>query len=151
MRFEDRCESRKQQSPQFQYWHLVLSMELAILIFIRSLREANFSLYCQALCQLIPYMFVNNNDLLSLDTKNIAHPSAAERVATHLSTGKTCFETFMEALKSEDTSSFHAPIKKTKMDFFQQEEKVPANTKEKVMKEDCQLFSKLFISSEQGM
>ena len=40
------------------------------------------------------------SDLLSLDTKNLAHPSAAARVATHHSTGKTCFEAFMKALES---------------------------------------------------
>ena len=55
--FEDWCEHYKLQCPQFRYWHLVLTMELAI----RSLRESNFSLYRQALCQLIPYMYANNN------------------------------------------------------------------------------------------
>ena len=30
-RFEAWCDSRKQQSPQFQFWYLVLSMELEIL------------------------------------------------------------------------------------------------------------------------
>jgi len=59
--FGDWCEHRKLQSPQFRYWHLVLTMELAILVFIRSLRESNFSLYRQALCQLIPHMYANNN------------------------------------------------------------------------------------------
>ena len=29
--FEAWCDSRKQQSPQFQSWYLVLSMELEIL------------------------------------------------------------------------------------------------------------------------
>ena len=59
--FEDLCEHCKPQSPQFRYWYLVLNMELAVLLFIRSLRESNFSLYHQALCQLIPYMYANNN------------------------------------------------------------------------------------------
>ena len=44
-RFEAWCDSRKQQSPQFQFWYLVLSMELEILSLIRSFREANFDLY----------------------------------------------------------------------------------------------------------
>lgn len=287
MNFQDWCERRKQESPQFNYWYLILSMELVILIFIRSLREANFSLYCQALCQLIPYMFANNNvnyarwlpihlrdmmglekahpqlaaifkaggfvihkttrnfsamavdqaheqanavikgdggaigitedqsalrrwmvagpavsqlvaqyeaasalkdvtnqtyhheqtqktqtsflkkvqmlssvmqemgnpfqeetsDLLSLDTKIIAHPCAAERVGIHLSSGLARFDAFMEVLKREDTSLFYAPIKKTKMGFFQQEQ-ILTNAKEKVLKKDCQLFSKLFISCQ---
>ena len=36
-------------------------MELAILALIRSFREANFDLYCQALQKLIPFFFANNN------------------------------------------------------------------------------------------
>ena len=59
--FEDCCEHCKLQSLQFQFWHHVLSMELVILIFIRSLREANFSLYHQALCELILYLLTKNN------------------------------------------------------------------------------------------
>ena len=59
--FEDWCEHRKLQSPQFLYWHLVLSMEISILLFIRSLRESNFSLNRQVLFQLIPFMYANNN------------------------------------------------------------------------------------------
>ena len=56
--FEDRCEHRKLQSPQFWNWHPVLTMELALLLFIRSLKESNISLYRQALCQLISYMYM---------------------------------------------------------------------------------------------
>ena len=87
MSIEDWCEQRKIQSPQFQYWHLVLKMEIDILVFIRSLRESNFNLYRQALCQLIPYMFANNNvnyarwlpiHLLDMLTLEERHPSIAE-------------------------------------------------------------------------
>ena len=56
-------------------------------------------------------------------------------------------EARLEALEQEDTSSFYAPIKKTKMDFFQQD-KLRTIAKEKVLKEDCQVFSKLFISCQ---
>ena len=44
-------------------------------------------------------------------------------------------EARLEALEQEDTSSFYAPIKKTKMDFFQQD-KLRTIAKEKVLKED---------------
>ena len=44
--FEDGCDGRKLDSPQFHFWHLVLSMELVILLLIRAFREANFELYC---------------------------------------------------------------------------------------------------------
>ncbi|KAJ8377453.1 hypothetical protein AAFF_G00260110 [Aldrovandia affinis] len=59
--FEAWCEHRKLQSPQFHFWYMVLSMELVILLLIRSFREANFFLYCQSLAELIPYFFANNN------------------------------------------------------------------------------------------
>ena len=57
-------------------------MELAILLLIQSFREANFSLYCQSLAELIPYFFANNNvnyarwlpihlrDMLTLEQKH---------------------------------------------------------------------------------
>src|SRR5260221_268128 len=59
--FEAWCESRRLQSPQFRFWNLVLSMELVILLLIRSFREANFTLYCQSLAELKPYFFARNN------------------------------------------------------------------------------------------
>ena len=59
--FEAWCDSRKQQSPQFQFWYIVLSMELEIISLIRSFREANFDLYRQSPVGLIPYFFANNN------------------------------------------------------------------------------------------
>ena len=43
--FEAWCDSHKQQTPQFQFRYLVLSMELETLSLIRLFREANFDLY----------------------------------------------------------------------------------------------------------
>ncbi|KAJ8406047.1 hypothetical protein AAFF_G00309350 [Aldrovandia affinis] len=66
---------------------MVLSMELVILLLIRSFREANFFLYCQSLAELIPYFFANNNvnyarwltihyrDMVTLEQK---HPQLAQ-------------------------------------------------------------------------
>ena len=80
------CEHRKLLSPQFHFWYIVLSMELVIFLLIRSFREANFSLYCQSLAELIPYVFANNNvnyarwlpinyrDMVTLEQK---HPQLA--------------------------------------------------------------------------
>ena len=64
-------------------------------------------------------------DLLSLDTKDIASPGSAERIATHLLTGNASFEAHLQTLEHEDTSSFYAPIKKTKMDFFHKKSSTP--------------------------
>ena len=42
-----------------------------------------------------------SKDLLSLDTKDIAEPSAAILVATHLERGKVQFQSFMDKLKTD--------------------------------------------------
>lgn len=84
--FEKWCDLRQQLSPQFQYWYLILNMQLVILSLVRSFREANFNLYCETLNGLIPYFFANNNvnyarwipvhlrDMLSLEQ---CHPQVA--------------------------------------------------------------------------
>ena len=55
--FEGWCARRKNQSPQFPFWHVVHSVELTVFVPNRSFREANFALYCQALTELIPFFF----------------------------------------------------------------------------------------------
>ena len=50
------------------------------------------------------------------------------------------FQDHLKVLLLEDTSSFYAPCKKTKLKFFEQEKSCPI-TKEMVVKEDCQLFA----------
>ena len=76
--FEDWCERRKLQSPQFQFWYLILSMELTILLLIRSFREANFALYCDAWQEVTRFqktgrafceMTTRQNSSISLPTK----------------------------------------------------------------------------------
>ncbi|KAL0198142.1 hypothetical protein M9458_006682, partial [Cirrhinus mrigala] len=287
LNFNDWCEKCRKESPQFQFWELVLSMELVIFSLVRSFREANFNLYCQALSALIPFFFANNNvnyarwlpihlrdmvsleqthpqifnefqlgkfvvhkthrefsgiaidqaheqanavvkgdggaigvtedpsalrqwmvsgpevsqlvnqyelasevneatedirhheqtrqsqksftdkvqrlfavmkdlgnpfqeeskDLLTLDTKNIAHPSAAELVRTHLEKGQVAFRDFFNGLGDE--TSFYRPIKKNKVDFFRQEAaSACSDMKKQVLKDDCRLFSQLFISCQ---
>ena len=59
--FEEWRDQRMLESPQFQFWHLVLDLELIIFTVIRSFREGNFTLYREALSGLIPYFFANNN------------------------------------------------------------------------------------------
>lgn len=61
LNFEDWCEKRRLESPQFAFWSLILAMELTILALIRSFREADFVSYREALSELIPYFFANNN------------------------------------------------------------------------------------------
>eukprot|EP00745_Piridium_sociabile_P026549 TRINITY_DN4240_c0_g1_i3.p1 TRINITY_DN4240_c0_g1~~TRINITY_DN4240_c0_g1_i3.p1 ORF type:complete len:1496 (-),score=398.92 TRINITY_DN4240_c0_g1_i3:837-5324(-) len=86
-------------------------------------------------------------DLLVLDTKNIADPALAELVGTHHERGKEQFQSFMEGLQNEGECSFYHPIKRNKAAFFKHEQ-AARSSKEKVLKDDCQLFSRMFISCQ---
>jgi len=86
-------------------------------------------------------------DLLVLDTKTIADPKLAGLVGTHQEKGKQQFKSFVDGLEIDDTSSFYHPIKKNIVAFFTHD-KVASSSKEKVMKEECQLFCRLFISCQ---
>ena len=59
--FEEGCKKRRLESPQFALWGLVLAPELTIPTLIRSFRETDFCLYREALAELLPYFFANNN------------------------------------------------------------------------------------------
>ena len=89
-----------------------------------------------------------SRDLLSLDTKDIAHHTAAELIGTHYEKGRVRFQEFMKGLEEEEESTFYQPIKKNRVDFFRQEPASVDSSKQKVLKEDCQLFSKLFLSCQ---
>ena len=81
------CARQKKQSPQFHFWHVVLSVELTVFLLIRSFREANFALYCQTLSELIRFFFANNNTnyarwfpihLREMFTLESTHPQLAQ-------------------------------------------------------------------------
>ena len=88
-----------------------------------------------------------SNDLLTLDTKDIAHTSVHELVSTHYERGADRFCAFLKDLESQEESLFYKPLKKNKLNFFKQQY-VATNTKHKALKEDCNLFSRLFISCQ---
>ena len=95
-----------------------------------------------------PFM-EETKDLVTLDTKRVAHPSKAEKVATHYETGKKRFDEFMAILSPGSESNFYDPIKKNKIDFFSQKpEQISKDLNQKILKDDCALFSKLFISCQ---
>ncbi|KAK0146492.1 hypothetical protein N1851_014183 [Merluccius polli] len=52
LHFEAWCQQRADNIPQFQYWSIVLELELLMLVFVHSLREASFSMYLDALTEL---------------------------------------------------------------------------------------------------
>ena len=55
--FQEWCTQRATSSVHFDYWLKTLSLELLLLRYVRSLREANFQLYVESLTQLMPWMF----------------------------------------------------------------------------------------------
>ena len=98
--FDEWIDQRAGYSPHFAFWNMVLDMQLTIFLLVRSFREADFKLYCEALYKLIPYFFANNNnnyarwipihlnDMMSLDQK---HPDIAHNLRLgHFTINKTC-------------------------------------------------------------
>jgi len=83
-----------------------------------------------------------SDDLLVLDTKDIAHSSAAELVAVHHKRGKEQFKSFMTDLQSSnDQCFFHKAIKKNVITFFKHKLAVSkTNSKMKEQEDDYQLF-----------
>ena len=55
--FQEWCQRQTKERPQFQYWSLALALEVCILTFVRSLREADFDMYLDALWELLPWFF----------------------------------------------------------------------------------------------
>ena len=52
----DWCEQQNSQ-PMFKFWFTVLQLQLTVLVFVRSIRTANFQLYVQSLTKLVPCFF----------------------------------------------------------------------------------------------
>ena len=55
--FNDWCNIRQKQSPQFNFWGSVLNLELLVFCFVRAYRGFDFQLYQGCLSELIPYFF----------------------------------------------------------------------------------------------
>ena len=65
MSISDWCLKKVASFPQFHFWYLTLQLELLLLAFVRSFREANFELYIDTLSKMVPWFF-------SLDHTNYA-------------------------------------------------------------------------------
>ena len=57
MSFEAWHDERKVNCPQFHYWTTTMELEVCVLTYVRSLREANFAMYLDALTELAPWFF----------------------------------------------------------------------------------------------
>ena len=55
------CLKKVTAVPQFHFWYLTFQLELLLLVFVRSLREANFELYIDAVSKIVPWFFGLDN------------------------------------------------------------------------------------------
>ena len=69
----------------------------------------------------------------------------SELPTRHYEKGTVRFQDFMKGPKGDEESTFYEPIKKNRVDSFRQESTSADSSKQKALREDCQLFSKLFI------
>jgi hypothetical protein len=85
--FTDWCENQGKSHPQFKCWDTVLRLELALMTFIRSLRESDFDLFLEAQTQLVPWFFGLNHQnyarwasvhLHDMRLLNSIHPKIAQ-------------------------------------------------------------------------
>ena len=56
---EDWCAERVDSSPQFQFWFIILQLELVIFIYVRSVREGNFLLYIDTPSKIVTCFFLH--------------------------------------------------------------------------------------------
>lgn len=87
------CERRQQEVPHFKFWYTAFQLELLVLIYVKSLRTADFPLYIDCLMQLAPWFFcldhtnyarwlpVHIQDMVNL---NNTHP----KIASEFNDGK---------------------------------------------------------------
>ena len=61
MSFDNWCNQQVSATPHFQYWHTALQLELLLLVFLKSLRAADFDLYIDALSKMLPWFFAMNH------------------------------------------------------------------------------------------
>ena len=87
------CEDQMAEHPQFQYWSMVLNLEILVLNLVGSIRSGDFQQYMKSIQDLIPWSFamdhINYSRSLSINLRDMTllstlHPS----VYTHFSEGR---------------------------------------------------------------
>jgi len=58
---EDWCHHREHAYPQFQYWATMLELQLLVLMYVRSLQQASFTMYLDALTELVSWFHALNH------------------------------------------------------------------------------------------
>ena len=59
--FEVWCSEMSKERLQFLFWFTIFRLQLDVLMFLRSIREANFELYINSLSNLVPWFFCSLN------------------------------------------------------------------------------------------
>ena len=90
-------------------------------------------------------------DLYSLDTKDVVESGIADEILKLADKGRdqyTC-RTFLSRMRDGDNPSFYEPLKKNKYRLFNPKQKSESSkSKLENLKDDCNLFSRLFISCQ---
>ena len=55
--FQEWCSIRANKCVHFDYWMKTLSLELLLLVYIRSIREGNFDMYVESLAEIVTWFF----------------------------------------------------------------------------------------------
>ena len=54
---------KHQDNTMFGYWYGILDLEITLLMFVRSLREANFMLFIGSMKKMLPMFFASDHDI----------------------------------------------------------------------------------------
>lgn len=70
--FVDWCIQQKSVKPQFYYWYTTMKLELLLLLFLKSVRQSNFTQYVDSISKMLPWFFSMN------------HPNYARWLSVHV-------------------------------------------------------------------
>ena len=95
-----------------------------------------------------PFM-EDSGDLLTLDTKDIMEEPVVSSVRNVVNLGQTQYSLFVQERFLERSKPINEPIKKNKLQLFSSPKtQVKKKTQTAALKDDCALFSRLFIACQ---
>ena len=116
--------------------------------------QNTFKKQVSKLCEVIEELgdpFVENKDLLVLDTHDIVGESVIQTIKTIYDIGKKQFNAFTKERIVEKTMSLFEPIKANKFPLFscaRPKNKTAVMQQVTTLKQNCSLFSQLYISCQ---
>ena len=91
------------------------------------------------------------NDLIVLDTRDIAHPAIVESMSQIEKLGTNQYELYVQERLVEKTKNINEPIKRNKVALFRcppVKEHSKSQQQLSSLKNDCSLFSRLYVASQ---